>query len=70
MEDVLTYYLKNLSSAKGVDGQWGLEYAFDSTYGLEAYNATTLKALTESMDKDSHQLSQFAKYILLFRPRS
>jgi sphingomyelin phosphodiesterase acid-like 3 len=69
MEDVLTYYLKNLNSAKGIQGgQWGLEYAFDSTYGLEAYNSATLKALTESMDKDGHQLSQFAKYYIVSAP--
>jgi hypothetical protein len=68
MEDVLTYYLKNLSSAKGAGGQWGLEYAFDSTYGLEAYNAATLKALTDSMDNDSDKLSKFAKYYIVSAP--
>jgi sphingomyelin phosphodiesterase acid-like 3 len=68
MQDVITFYLKNLGSAKGGSGQWGLEYAFDSTYGLEAYNANTLKALTEKLDSDSGKLSKFAQYYIVSAP--
>jgi hypothetical protein len=69
MKDLLTYYLKNLSSAKSIHGgKWGLEYAFDSTYGLDAYNAATLKKLTDKMDTDNTKLSKFAQYYIVSAP--
>ncbi|HTA76016.1 MAG TPA: metallophosphoesterase [bacterium] len=68
VRDVYTYYLKNLSSARGTGGQWGMEYDFDSAYGLEAYNAHTLKALTDRFDADNVKLSLFAKYYIVSAP--
>jgi sphingomyelin phosphodiesterase acid-like 3 len=63
IKDMATFYLKNLVTAKGSqDGQWGLEYDFDSTYGLNGYNAASLISLTDALDTDGDKLSAFAKY--------
>jgi sphingomyelin phosphodiesterase acid-like 3 len=63
IRDMATFYLKNLATAKGSqDGQWDLEYDFDSTYGLTGYNAASLTSLTDTLDTDGDKLSAFAKY--------
>jgi hypothetical protein len=69
INDMATFYLKNLASAKGVQGgQWELEYDFDKTYGVDGYNAATLKALTDSLDTDESKLSSFARYYVVSAP--
>ncbi len=65
MKDQAVFYLTNLASAKGANGQWDLEYDFDQTYGVTVYDAPTLKTLTESMDTNGDLLSQFAKYYIV-----
>ncbi len=63
MKDEETYYLKNLTTAKGVQGgQWGLEYDFDDAYGFKGYNVETLTALTDKIDKDENARSKFARF--------
>lgn len=69
INDMATFYLKNLASAKGVKGgQWDLEYDFDSTYGVTGYNADTLTSLTDSLDSDGDKLSTFARYYVVSAP--
>jgi sphingomyelin phosphodiesterase acid-like 3 len=69
IQDEATFYLKNLSAAKNSnDGQWDLEYDFNSAYGLNGYNADNLKTLTDAIDNDPQTLSKFAQYYVVSAP--
>jgi hypothetical protein len=63
VQDMATYYLTNLTTAKGAQGgQWALEYDFDQTYKLKGYNAKSLKSLTDLIDSDEATRANFAKF--------
>ena len=69
IQDEATFYLKNLATAQNSnDGQWDLEYDFDSTYGLNGYNAANLKTLTDSIDSNEVVRSKFAQYYVVSAP--
>ncbi len=63
IQDMATFYLKNLATAKGSGGgKWDLEYDFDQTYGVKGYDPDTLQALTEKIDSDKATREVFSKY--------
>jgi hypothetical protein len=63
IQDMATFWLKNLATAKGSDGgKWELEYDFDQVYGVKGYDADTLQALTDKIDSDQATREEFAKY--------
>jgi predicted phosphodiesterase len=63
IQDMATFWLKNLDTAKGVEGgQWELEYDFDQAYGVKGYDVDSLQALSERIDSDPAVRESFAKY--------
>ena len=63
IKDMAAFYLTNLATAKGPQGgQWAFEYDFNAAYGLDGYNADTLKSLTDKIDSDEATRANFSKF--------
>lgn len=62
LDDMATYYLKNLKTAGTEPAQWSLEYTFKNAYGYDAYNSANLTALTDLIDKDPKTREKFVGY--------
>jgi hypothetical protein len=71
IRDMATYYLTNPATAKeSRGGRWDLEYDFDSAYGLNGYNAETLRTLTNKIDSDETTRKNFSRFYPVSAPET
>jgi sphingomyelin phosphodiesterase acid-like 3 len=63
LEDIATYDLTNLESAKSVaEANWSLEYDFDKTYHLPGYDGAALLALANQIQTTDSIQKRFSLY--------